>query len=59
MSLTKQFKLKKGFRQGDPLVPFLFVYYSGYKSLAGLVRDALSKGLLESWVQMHWLTSNA
>ena len=44
-SPTKQFKPKKGLRQGDPLAPFLFLIV--VEGLAGLVRAAVSNDIYE------------
>jgi len=45
-SPTKEFKSKKGLRQGDPLTPFLFLIVA--QGLAGAIREAVEKDLLES-----------
>jgi len=42
---TSEFILGKGFRQGDPLVPFMFLVVA--EGLAGAVREAENKGILE------------
>ncbi|XP_058769485.1 uncharacterized protein LOC131643311 [Vicia villosa] len=42
-NLTKDFKLEKGLRQGDPLSPFLFVLVT--EALAGLMRKAEEQGI--------------
>jgi len=44
-SSTKEFRPKRGFRQGDPLTPFLFLIAA--EGLAGLVREASRIGVLE------------
>ena len=44
-SPTEQFAPTKGLRQGDPLAPFLFLIVA--EGLAGVVRQAESKGLIE------------
>jgi len=43
-SLMEEFRLTRGLRKGDPLVPFLFIVVVG--GLAGLVRQALKAKLL-------------
>jgi len=45
-SPTKEFKPRKGLRQGDPLAPFLFLIVA--KGLVGAIREAVEKDLLES-----------
>jgi len=45
-SHTQKFKPRKGPRQGDPLAPFLFLIVA--EGLAGVVRKAVEKGLLQS-----------
>ena len=44
-SPIKEFKPKRGLRQGDPLTPVLFLIVA--KGLAGLIREALRKGLFK------------
>jgi len=44
-SPTKEFKPRRGLRQGDPLAPFLFIIVA--EGLAGLVREASRIGILE------------
>jgi len=44
-SPTKEFKPKRGLRQGDPLAPFLFLIMA--EGLASLVREAIRIGVLE------------
>ena len=44
-SLTKEFKMKRGVRQGDPLAPFLFLLVA--EGLNALVLAAKDKGLFE------------
>jgi len=44
-SPTEEFKPKRGFRQGDPLAPFLFLIVA--EGLAGLVREAKRVGLFK------------
>jgi len=44
-SPTKEFKPRRGLRQGDPLAPFLFLIV--VEGLAGLVREATRVGLLD------------
>lgn len=46
-SLTEDFSVKKGLRQGDPLAPFLFLIVA--KSLSGLVCNAVSLGKLKGF----------
>ena len=43
-SLTGEFRLTRGLRQGDPLAPFLFTVVA--EGLAGLVRQAIKINLL-------------
>jgi len=45
MSPTEEFKPKSGLRQGDPLVPFLFLIVA--KGLTGLMRKAKSVGIFK------------
>jgi len=58
-SLTMEFKPRKGLRQGDPLTPFLFL--TVVEGLAGVVRKAIEKHLLESveiggrFIKVHML----
>ena len=44
-SRTKEFSLKKGLRQGDPLTLFLFLIAG--EGLAGVSRKVANKNLLE------------
>jgi len=44
-SSTKEFRPKRGFRQGDPLASFIFLIVA--EGLAGLVREASRIGVLE------------
>ena len=44
-SLTKEFRLRRGLRQGDPLAPFLFLIAT--EGLAGLVKETSRIGVLE------------
>ncbi|XP_068498245.1 uncharacterized protein [Phaseolus vulgaris] len=45
-SPTTEFKSRKGLRQGDPVAPFLFLIV--VEGLAGVIREAVEKDLLES-----------
>ena len=50
-SPTTEFRPKRGLRQGDPLVPFLFLIV--VEGLAGLVREAVRIGVLEGFKFGH------
>nr|KYP71360.1 Retrovirus-related Pol polyprotein LINE-1 [Cajanus cajan] len=47
-SPTQEFKPQKGLRQGDPLVPFLFIIVA--EGLSGLMRTAASKKIYEGYL---------
>ena len=51
-NLTSEFVHGKGLRQGDPLVPFLFLIVA--EGLAWAVREAESKGILEVMKVGKW-----